>query len=107
MDESTISFLNNYLTELKKTHLDRTGKEMVRTIEAILRKEVRLQSELEELRSKHDDIISMSRKRAVFHSHELKETDRYSIEDLNLHRNRSINDILNTATNMIIRSERR
>ena len=107
-EENRIAFLNNYVIQLKKIQLGVKGREMVRTIEKILRREVKLQSELKELRSKHDSIKSMGRSKPLLFSQEPKVTDkRYVIEELNKNRNRSINGLLEAATNLIIRSERR
>jgi len=105
-DKDTIAFLSNYITELKKEHLDEKGREILRVTEQILRKEIALRSELKELRAKTDNIKSMCRSKPQFYSHTPKdEYEKSSIEELS--KNADLDKILNLSTELIIQRNKK
>lgn len=101
MDEDTIAFLSNYITELKKEHLDEKGREILKATEEILRREIRLRSELEELKSRRDNIKSMSRSKPQFYAYMRKdELKKSSIEELS--KDADLDKILNLGVELVI-----
>ena len=75
----TIAFLNNYATELRKTHLDEKGKEMLKIVEDILRKQVELEETLSLLKGK-GKLIETDRVRLF--SHVMRHENELPIEEL-------------------------
>ena len=104
-DKDTIAFLSNYLTELRKTHLNEKGRELVRTVEEILRKEIKLQTELKELRDNEKKNTIKSIQKARFYSNTPRsEKNETTIEELNKHK--TLNQLLNLATALTIRDQK-
>lgn len=103
-EENRIAFLNNYVIQLKKTQLGVKGREMVRTIENILRKQLELEDTLSLLKGKRKSIES---KRPMLFSHIIKhQYDREPIIE-ELSNDRKLNRTLDLAVNLVLRDGRR